>query len=86
MATIQKNLLKYIPKKAQKYLTWLDKWDGNYLVAFDISAFEPESKEDYQEYCDTVSELRDVASWFVKQYINCNQKNPARRSLEQKAI
>lgn len=70
MYTIQKNLLKYIPKKAQKYLTWLDKDCGNYLVAFDVSEFEPEATEDYQSYCDTVSELRFFASQFVKGYLN----------------
>lgn len=68
LVAIDKNLLKYIPKKAQKYLTWLDKADGNYCVAFDVTEFEPDAKEDYQCYCDTVSELRFSASWFVKYY------------------
>lgn len=69
MTTIQKNLLKYIPKKAQKYLTWLDRDCGNYLVAFDVSEFESDATEDYQRYCDTVSELKFVASQFVKEYL-----------------
>ena len=68
MATIQTNLLKYIPKKAQKYLTWLDKWGGNYQVAFDVTEFEPDATEDYQVYCDTVAELKWTASQFVKMY------------------
>lgn len=66
--TIQKNLLKYIPKKAQKYLTWLDRDFGNYLVAFDVTEFEPDATEDYQSYCDTVAELKFFALQFVKNY------------------
>ena len=68
LVTIDKNLLKYIPKKAQKYLTWLDKDCGNYLVAFDVTEFEPDATEDYQCYCDTVAELKWCASQFVKTY------------------
>lgn len=67
---IEKRLLKYIPKRAQPYLTWLDRECGNYLLAFDLTPFAPDAKEDWQEYCDTVDELRWYARQFAKTYID----------------
>lgn len=80
LVTIEKRLLKYIPKKAQKYLTWLDgykdRYVSNYQVAFDLSEFDPDAGEDWQAYCDSVEELRWAASQFYQTYIK-GKKNVA---------
>lgn len=49
---IDERLLKYIPKKMQKYLVWLEKSCGVYFVTFEINGVED------SETCDTVDEIR----------------------------
>ena len=60
MKHIDRNLLKYIPKKMQKYVVWLDFEKSSHVY---FLTFEKDGVEVNAEPSDTVSEL----NWNAKQ-------------------
>lgn len=57
---IEKRLLKYIPKKMQQYVSWLDFEDSSHVY---FLSFEKDGKEVHAEPSDTVDEL----TWNARQ-------------------
>lgn len=62
MGTIEKRLLKYIPKKLQQYVVWLDYEKSSHVY---FLTFEKDGIEYSAEPSDSVDELRYNARQFV---------------------
>ena len=61
MKYIEKRLLKYIPKKMQPYVVWLDYEPSSHVY---FLTFEKDGIEYNVEQADTVTEL----TWNARQY------------------
>lgn len=65
--TIEKRLLRYMPKKLIPYIVWLDHNDGwtrgkyVYWLTIEINGHEISA-----EPCDSVSELQFAGKWLLK--------------------
>lgn len=64
MVTVEKRLMKYIPKKMQPYVVWLDFEKSSHVY---FLTFEKDGIEVSAEQSDTVSEL----NWNARQ---CRQE------------
>lgn len=63
MIEIEKNLLKYVPKRMHEYVTWLTREPGEYARYLYFAIFEKDGQEYCIETADSVSEL----TWNCRQ-------------------
>ena len=66
--TIEKRLLKYIPKEAVPYVSWLDHESYGRTNAYFLTYRDEEGREFSAETADSVSELRWNAKWTWKAF------------------